>query len=471
MNEERQQQQIELYKSKRPVYGKLSTCVKNILHHAIPPQVSIHSIEPRAKTVDSFRKKCLKLNDEGDDYKYLNPLSEVTDLAGVRVIAFFPKALPDICSAIECNFTVKEKKDIGEERFDQGKIGYKSIHYLIELPSNRTELAEYQELKGYTAEIQVRTILQHAWAEMEHDIQYKSNVQIPRSIRKRFAALAGMLEIADREFQAIQDEDEKIRSVLKASLEIELSEQSSNRESKDSGKKSDSNSENEARSVRALMMSGDYREAISHYTKLIEYAPESHTLYMGRAKAYFLAGLRSNAIEDLRYAISLNSNDPKIFNLLSKIEDGVMVSPSFVKDAWQLVSQANVFLTKGDAEKAFGLYSEAQAIGFTSHFSAFNKAMACVLRKDCDGANYYINLVVPHNNSPMEVNVLALKAIISAVSGSGYAKNLKALEKKLEVLQGFEKGQSPLRHLEEGFRIRDTRVEPKIETVFKVLGS
>lgn len=60
-------------------------------------------------------------------------------------------------------------------------------------------------------EIQVRTILQHAWAEIEHDIQYKSTDVIPREIRRRFKALAGVLELADREFQAIQHADEDIQ--------------------------------------------------------------------------------------------------------------------------------------------------------------------------------------------------------------------------------------------------------------------
>ena len=69
----------------------------------------------------------------------------------------------------------------------------------------------------------MRTILQHAWAEIEHDIQYKSTRAIPTEIRRRFLALAGMLEIADKEFQDIQNanreiEDKAVRSVKKAEL-------------------------------------------------------------------------------------------------------------------------------------------------------------------------------------------------------------------------------------------------------------
>jgi hypothetical protein len=62
------------------------------------------------------------------------------------------------------------------------------------------------------AEVQVRTILQHAWAEIEHDIQYKSSAAIPTEIHRRFTALAGLLEIADREFQTIQDDDKRLRT-------------------------------------------------------------------------------------------------------------------------------------------------------------------------------------------------------------------------------------------------------------------
>src|SRR5690242_3677794 len=63
-----------------------------------------------------------------------------------------------------------------------------------------------------SARSRVRTILQHAWAEIEHDIQYKAEVSIPDSIRRRFLSLAGVVEVADREFQAISSEDEKIRN-------------------------------------------------------------------------------------------------------------------------------------------------------------------------------------------------------------------------------------------------------------------
>jgi putative GTP pyrophosphokinase len=139
--------------------------------------------------------------------KYAEPLRQIKDLAGVRVIAYFPRALSQIDQIIDSEFNVVEKSNKVLERIEEERFGYQSIHYLVRLTPERTRLAEYAAFTDEVAELQVRTILQHAWAEIEHDIQYKSPKTIPSEIRRRFMALAGMLEIADREFQSIQDDD------------------------------------------------------------------------------------------------------------------------------------------------------------------------------------------------------------------------------------------------------------------------
>src|SRR5207249_2570243 len=94
-----------------------------------------------------------------------------------------------------------------------------SVHYSVRLSDNRSGLPEYARFAELVAEIQVRTIMQHAWAEIEHDIQYKAVETIPSRIRRRFMDLAGLLEIADREFQAIADEDEALRAEARISVQ------------------------------------------------------------------------------------------------------------------------------------------------------------------------------------------------------------------------------------------------------------
>jgi hypothetical protein len=90
---------------------------------------------------------------------------------------------------------------------------------LVKLKDSRTKLPEYGPYINRVAEIQVRTILQHAWAEIEHDIEYKTSVTIPKAIKRRFMALAGLLEIADREFQSIQNENENLMKQSNTSVE------------------------------------------------------------------------------------------------------------------------------------------------------------------------------------------------------------------------------------------------------------
>ena len=109
-------------------------------------------------------------------------------------------------------FSVLEHFDKGESLIEEERFGYQSVHYLVTLNQARTALPEYQRFANSKVEVQVRTILPHSWAEIEHDIQYKSSATIPRDIKRRFMSLAGLLEIADREFQAIQDADRALTS-------------------------------------------------------------------------------------------------------------------------------------------------------------------------------------------------------------------------------------------------------------------
>src|SRR5258708_31765367 len=110
--------------------------------------------------------------------------------------------------------------DKGDDMRKKEKFCYQSVHYPVKLRANRTALPEYARFSGLVAEVQIRTVLQHAWAEIEHDIQYHSAEAIPAAIRRRVMSLAGILAIADREFQAIQNEDDRQRPAAHKSVEL-----------------------------------------------------------------------------------------------------------------------------------------------------------------------------------------------------------------------------------------------------------
>jgi hypothetical protein len=94
---------------------------------------------------------------------------------------------------------------MGRQTAQQGRFGYSSRHLLIGVDPGRA--GELPELVGRVVQVQVRTVLQHAWAEFEHDIRYKGTVpdEHASEFDRRFTLAAGLLELADQQFTAIRE--------------------------------------------------------------------------------------------------------------------------------------------------------------------------------------------------------------------------------------------------------------------------
>jgi hypothetical protein len=147
-------------------------------------------------------------------------LDQVTDLAGVRVITYFPSDVDKIVPLIENEFKIDRPNSIDKRKTAEPSVfGYASVHLVVGFSPTRLKLAEYKQFKGLKCEIQVRTILQHAWAEIEHDIVYKSNEDIPFELRRKFASLAGLLEVADREFETLRLDEIKLRNEIQQTVQ------------------------------------------------------------------------------------------------------------------------------------------------------------------------------------------------------------------------------------------------------------
>jgi ppGpp synthetase/RelA/SpoT-type nucleotidyltranferase len=204
---------VDEYEAVRDIYEECAQAVHSVLKTVLEIEnVRTLSTEARAKDVESFGKKSIRpAEDDPDKPRYADPLHDITDLSGARVITFLLDDIEMVNELIEREFEIIEKSTM-TGLFEEGqRLGYQSVHYLVKFAERRCELPEYERFKEHVSEIQVRTVLQHAWAEIEHDIQYKAESSLPDSIRRRFLSLAGVVEVADREFQAISSEDEKIR--------------------------------------------------------------------------------------------------------------------------------------------------------------------------------------------------------------------------------------------------------------------
>ncbi len=173
-----------------------------------------HSITNREKDPEKLREKITRVTKDYD-----NPLKEITDLAGVRIITYFPSDVDKIVPLIKKEFKVDPKFSV-DKRFssDPAIFGYASIHLVVEFTPERLKLPEYARFNGMMCEIQVRTILQHAWAEIEHNIIYKSTEDIPFQLRRRFASLAGLLEVADREFESLRQDEKGVRERIQSKI-------------------------------------------------------------------------------------------------------------------------------------------------------------------------------------------------------------------------------------------------------------
>jgi putative GTP pyrophosphokinase len=186
------------YSENKSKFEQLGKKVESIIKELIlDNDISIHEIYSRAKEISSFSKKI-----EGD--KYTDPINQIMDCSGIRVIAYVESDLDKISKIIIDNFEIDNENSVNKTTaLGIDKVGYRSIHYIAKLRTDRLKLPEYKKFKDFVFEIQIRTILQHAWAEIEHDKDYKFSGELPSHLKRRFKVLAGVLELADREFNEI----------------------------------------------------------------------------------------------------------------------------------------------------------------------------------------------------------------------------------------------------------------------------
>ncbi len=163
------------------------------------------TVTGRAKSVTSFAAKAARTADGKPVFN--DPLREITDQIGIRVITYVHSDVQAVADLMEDQVVVHDDRDMGRETASEGRWGYASRHLLVGLDPAREGNDEFAVLRGRQAQIQVRTVLQHAWAEFEHDIRYKGTIpdEYVPDLDRRFTLAAGLLELADREFSTIRD--------------------------------------------------------------------------------------------------------------------------------------------------------------------------------------------------------------------------------------------------------------------------
>ena len=209
------------FAQRRELFAHMAKDLQDILLTLIAREgVSISNLSVRIKGEETLRRKVRF------KHKYTR-LAEITDVIGCRIITLFEDDVDRVRDLVAREFDVLEVVERRRKHQETVDFGYNSLHMIVRFSGARVQLAEYQAYGDIPFEIQIRTVLQHAWAEIEHGLGYKNDFEIPRIVRRRLSRLSAALELLDEEFCNVRDEVERyshsidrIERVLKTDINL-----------------------------------------------------------------------------------------------------------------------------------------------------------------------------------------------------------------------------------------------------------
>jgi len=196
------------FEEKREGYEAFGKKIENLLNDILNKlSIKDFNIKSRAKDILSFKGKIQRKS-------YNNPLLDITDLAGIRVIVCYIDQIKLIEEQIIKEFDIDKDKSIDKSKlYEPNTFGYLSVHYIVSNNNIKQKENSWKIFNGMKAEIQIRTSLQDSWAVVSHSL-YKSKNEVPSYLIRRLNRLAGLFEIADQEFCAIKELNEKYKNKL-----------------------------------------------------------------------------------------------------------------------------------------------------------------------------------------------------------------------------------------------------------------
>ena len=208
-----------IYEDLYPVYEEILQSQDEQVRSVLAAHGASFTVKHRVKRFEAYFDKLVKMSrhEQGSD------AAAITDILGLRIVCPFLEDLDVVEKLIKSNFNVVELERKGL-RHSIGEFGYDAVHFLIRIDPiyRRVELP----FTAHVCEVQLRTTLQDAWAEVEHELIYKSDITMPNaSIRRKLASLNATLTLSDLIFQEIRDYQKEIRErdrKRRQSLDVKL---------------------------------------------------------------------------------------------------------------------------------------------------------------------------------------------------------------------------------------------------------
>ncbi len=312
------------YESYRPVLSEIMENIENKLKSTLK-LASNPTYKSRVKSFNSYYKKVLRLkSSEAEKSNFV----ELTDMMGIRVICAFLEDLPEVENQIKENFDVREVEYKGADQ-NFREFGYESIHILVGIPDDCYPKKNSLPLpESLVCEIQVRTILQDAWAEVEHELIYKSEfTPFDMPLRRKLASINASLTLADIIFQEIRDYQKKLQKEVEARRESFYEKADELTLNEKSEKKENLETENINRvspyvhgTIDDLILEaiqahnhGEVDKAVEIYSVIINSKPTPSNavlavIHKHRGMAYFAMNNYQASLEDFKASIKYDKN-------------------------------------------------------------------------------------------------------------------------------------------------------------------
>jgi putative GTP pyrophosphokinase len=187
------------FDSKEGMLGALCVKTKSLIEASLEDaRIPYQSVQVRVK---SKKKLAEKYTNPKKDYRRLE---DITDLAGLRIITYYENDVDRAAKVIEREFVVDRGNSVDKRDTEPDRFGYNALNYVCTHLPKRVSDVEYKKFAGVRCEIQITSILRHAWSEMEHE-WYDLKDAYPAKVKRRFYRIAALLELAESEFLDIRN--------------------------------------------------------------------------------------------------------------------------------------------------------------------------------------------------------------------------------------------------------------------------